>query len=96
MFTQPGCPYCAAWESEIGPIWPRTAEGRAYPLSRMDRRDPLPQGVTLARGVTITPTFVLLVDGEEAGRVEGYPGEEMFWIFLERMLRQADLPPLEG
>lgn len=89
MFTQPGCAWCAAWDREIGPIWPRSPEGRAAPLERRDRRDPLPDGVTLDRRVTLTPTFVLLRDGTEVARLEGYPGQDFFWYHAGRMIRNA-------
>ena len=29
MVEEPGCPWCARWTAEIGPIYPKTAEGRA-------------------------------------------------------------------
>jgi len=52
----------------------------------------LPADVTLLRAVTFTPTFVLLVDGIETQRIEGYPGEDFFWGLLGTMLDQADVP----
>ena len=33
-----------------------------------------------------TPTFILVADGREAGRIEGYPGEDFFWGLLAKML----------
>jgi hypothetical protein len=89
MFTQPGCAWCAAWDREIGPIWPRSPEGQAAPLERLDRRDPLPVGLTLDRRVMLTPTFVLLRDGTEVARLEGYPGQDFFWFHTGRMIRNA-------
>jgi len=40
--------------------------------------------------VVFTPTFVLMGDGVEVGRMEGYAGEDFFWGLLGRMLSQAD------
>jgi len=82
MAEQPGCVYCERWNRDIADIYPLTAEGRAAPLFRVQIREPLPDGVTLARGLTFTPTFVLLVDGVEVRRIEGYPGEDFFWGLL--------------
>ena len=51
--------------------------------------DPLPEGVTLARPARYTPTFVLLVDGREVGRIKGYPGEDFFYGLLQRLITRA-------
>ncbi len=89
MAEQVGCAYCEAWDTQIAPIYPKTAEGQAAPLRRADIRD-LPEGITLARPVAFTPTFVLVNDGMETGRIEGYPGEDFFWALLARLIE--DLP----
>jgi len=89
MFEQAGCVYCERWKAEVGDAYPLTAEGRAAPLWPMDIRDPVPAGVTLARRPVYTPTFVLLQDGAEIGRIEGYPGEDFFWGLLGQMLTGA-------
>ena len=96
MVERDGCSYCRQWNEEIGPAYPRTAEGRAAPLLRQDIMDPLPSGVTLTgRAPAFTPTFVLLSEGKEVGRLEGYAGDEFFWVLLERLLRDAGWSPSE-
>ena len=52
-------------------------------------RDPAPT-ITYAP-IRYTPTFVLIEDGKEIGRIEGYPGDEFFWVRLENLLER--LPP---
>lgn len=91
MFQQPGCVYCLRWDQDVSGEYPLTAEGRAAPLRRLELRDPLPEGISLARPVQFTPTFVLLVNGAEAGRIEGYPGEDFFWGLLQSLLVKAGL-----
>lgn len=86
MVDQPGCVYCERWEAEIGPIYPKTAEGRIAPLVHHEIRTALPDGVTLKSKPRLTPTFVLLQDGTEINRLEGYPGEDFFWGLLGMML----------
>lgn len=90
MFERDGCGYCRQWNEEIGPAYPATAEGKAAPLLRLDIRAPLPPGVTLTgRTPAFTPTFVLLSEGTEVGRIEGHAGDEFFWFLLERLLNDA-------
>lgn len=90
MLDQPACGYCAQWDAEVGVIYHKTAEGRRAPLLRAPIAGPLPQGVTLARRANYTPTFVVLLDGQEAGRIEGYPGEAFFYGMLNQIIDRID------
>ena len=92
MAEEPGCVWCARWNTEIGPIYEKTGEGAAAPLRRVDITMPIPEDIALARKVTFTPTFVLLIEGTEVQRLEGYPGEDFFWGLLGMMLDAADVP----
>ena len=90
MFEREGCGYCKQWNEQIAPAYPQTAEGAAAPLRRLDIKDPLPEGTTLTRRPpAFTPTFVLTDDGTEVGRMEGYAGDEFFWVLLDRLLAEA-------
>jgi thioredoxin-related protein len=88
MFEDAGCPYCRRWHAEIGPGYGKSAEGQRAPLRRIDIRAELPQGVQLSRRVTITPTFVLVDQGREIGRVAGYVGAEFFYEVLDEVMRR--------
>lgn len=87
MIEELGCPYCDLWKSQIGPIYPKTPEGRIAPLTMVMIHDPLEDGITLKSKPIYTPTFVLLNDGQEISRIEGYPGEDLFWWRVEMMLK---------
>jgi hypothetical protein len=89
MFEEPGCVWCRRWTEEVGGEYPVTPEGQVAPLRRVQLRDPLPQGITLVSQPRFTPTFVVLQDGTEIGRIEGYPGEDFFWGLLGRILERA-------
>ncbi len=96
MFEAEGCPYCEQWLEEIGPIYPKTAEGRRAPLLRTDIYDPVPEGITVEGELIYTPTFVLVNDGKEVARLVGYPGEDFFWGMLDRMLKELPEQNTEG
>lgn len=92
MFRRAGCPYCQTWDRVIGTVYPKSDLGRQFPLRVVDLdRDP-PLEAKLARTVRFTPTFVLVEDGREVGRIEGYPGEEFFWGLLEKLGRSQPSP----
>lgn len=87
MFSEQACPWCDAWSREIGPIYGKTPEGRRAPLRRVDIHDPRPADIAHVQGTRFTPTFVLLADGQEVGRIVGYPGQDFFWGLLDQLFR---------
>jgi hypothetical protein len=87
MFRRVGCPWCAAWDREIGPAYDRTEIGGRVPLRMVDIYDEHPP-IALKGRIIYTPTFVLVENGREVGRIEGYPGNEFFWGLLEALLQQ--------
>jgi hypothetical protein len=89
MIEEPGCVWCARWNAEVGGEYPITPEGRAAPLVRAQIRDGAPEGITLASRPRFTPTFIVVEDGTEIGRIEGYPGEDFFWGLLGRILERT-------
>jgi len=91
MAEAEGCMWCEKWAEQIGPIYPKTAEGKAAPLLLIDANAPVPDGLRLKRPIVYTPTFILAVDGQEIERIEGYPGEDFFWGLLAMMLDQAGI-----
>lgn len=88
MVEQPGCAYCAAWDDQIGPAYPNTREGQFAPLMRADLHMGPPNGVTYSRRVSFTPTFILVEDGQEIARMEGYVGEDFFWPVYRKLLEE--------
>jgi len=88
MVEERGCIYCLRWDKDVGRGYARTAEGRAAPLRRV-RRD---AGVLRALApVVYTPTFILVRDGREVGRITGYPGQLYFWDELSDMMAKAGI-----
>ena len=88
MVEEAGCMWCARWNEEISGIYPKTPEGMAAPLRRIDIRERRPDDIAFARPLSFTPTFVLVVDGTEVARIEGYPGEDFFWGLLGMQLKE--------
>ena len=93
VFGSRSCPYCLAWEREVGRTYARTAEAQQAPLRRLDINGRLPGDLAQLRDVDVTPTFVLADEGREVGRIVGYSGRQDFWAELHRLL--AKLHPKE-
>lgn len=93
MFGGRGCAWCARFDAEIAPVYPKTEEGRRAPLRRLDLEAGMPEGVVLAAPVRFTPTFVLVDEGREVGRIQGYPGQDFFWGLLGALLERLAAEP---
>lgn len=90
MFDSEDCPWCEEWEEEVGVIYERTEEGRRLPLRRIDFYVELPSDIKLNEPVRFTPTFVVVNDGREIGRINGYPGEANFWGLLGVLIKRLE------
>ena len=90
MFESAGCPYCARWNREIAPIYPKTDEGKRALLRRVDIAAPRPADLAGIANIVYTPTFVLIADGQEIGRIVGYRGDEIFWSLLSELFARLD------
>ena len=88
MLEQQYCAWCERWKKEIGPIYPNTAEAKIAPLRMVDIHHPLPDDLKgLAKG-RFTPTFVLVHEGKEIGRMRGYISEDFFWGLLDELIKK--------
>jgi len=85
MFEQAGCIYCQRWDREVGALYERTDEAKAMPLRRVDIQNQKASGIVLASPVRYTPTFVVVDNGREIGRITGYSNDNAFWGLLDAL-----------
>lgn len=90
MFEQTGCAWCEAFDREIAPIYPKTAEGQRAPLRRVNIDHALPSDLAFIEVERLAPLFVLIDKGQEIGRIRGYPGEDYFWGLLGMLIKKLD------
>jgi thiol-disulfide isomerase/thioredoxin len=87
-FFSPSCGYCKAFDEEVGKIYPQTDAGHIAPLRRVEvdpeSFQPLERGLSIDPGTV--PAFILVDDGQEVARLNGYSGDELFWMSMQRML----------
>lgn len=93
MVDSPDCIYCRRWERDVEQAYLASAEGRFAPLEKRDKRHPDLQGF---QGLRYTPTFLLLVDGQETGRITGYPGADFFWGEIGALLQRQGFKSEDG
>ena len=94
MVESSGCSWCELWEEEVGVVYNRTPQGTRVPIRRLNFRKK--KSLKTQLPVTYTPTFILLNDQKEVGRITGYPGESHFWALLDELLKKLPNPPTYG
>jgi len=85
MFESRSCVYCLRWERAVGAIYDKTDEAKTLPLRRIDINTQTARDVTLKSPVHYTPTFVVVDNGREIGRIEGFASDEQFWGLLNQL-----------
>ena len=93
MYESAGCPYCHLWHKEIGPSYPKSPQGLRAPLHVRQFHERTAADIVLREPISRTPTFVLVENGTEVGRITGYVGSEFFYVLLDDVL--AALPSAE-
>lgn len=86
MITSSNCPWCEAFEEEVGKSYSRTEESKILPLRRHDFYAKMPSDLVHITPAIMTPTFIILRNELEVGRIVGYPGAELFWWRLSEFL----------
>lgn len=82
--TSDHCPFCKAWEREVGKIYGSTPYARQARLRRVDIAEVDSALSELATDIFGTPTFLILENNMEVGRIEGYQSSDLFfWALSE-------------
>ena len=79
MFTSEDCPACQAWEREIGSVYKKSDYQVDFPLTRVNFSAGAPRWLVINEPLRGTPTFVIIENGQEIGRIKGFTDPEMFW-----------------
>ena len=88
MITSSHCPWCEAFEDDVGKGYDLTEEALVYPLRRHDFYKAMPDDLAHLTPATMTPTFIVMRNGAEVGRIIGYPGAELFWWQISEFTAQ--------
>jgi thioredoxin-related protein len=92
MFEREGCVWCQRWDRDVGSIYHKTAEAKLLPLRRINTESQAARDITLASPVRYTPTFVVVDNGREIGRITGYVSDDAFWGLLAALATRI-IPP---
>ena len=88
MITSEYCPYCQAWERDVGAVFNKSPYAAKLPLTRVEIGSKMPNNIVLIKPIIGTPTFLIIRNGEEIDRQRGYQDEEIFyWWLSEHMAK---------
>ena len=82
MVTSESCPYCQAWERDVGAVYDRSPYAAKLPLSRVKFGIEMSEDAAIKMPIVGTPTFLIIRNGQEIDRRRGYFDAEMFFWWL--------------
>jgi thioredoxin-related protein len=90
VFEVDGCIYCQDFRARVQPLYTASALGREAPLRyvNVSRSDETKMG--LSGAITIAPTVVLMLNGQEVDRIVGYTGPSDFLKLVAHMMGRGD------
>lgn len=71
-------------------MYHQSAQAQYAPLSIVGFGGPWPDGLVLGTRPAVTPTFIVLKDRQEVGRIEGYSDRHSFFSQLNTLINAAD------
>ena len=86
VFEAPGCHHCTAFREHLGARYAASTTADKAPLRYVDATQPEAANFPLNGEIRLLPTIVVMQDGHEVDRLEGYPLPEMFFSMIRSRL----------
>ncbi len=82
----PGCIYCNVFRRQLLPTYKSSKQAKRIPIRFVNLNDPALAEIGLTQPVDIVPTFVILEDNHEIGRIPGYMSRHDFFRAIDYIL----------
>lgn len=89
VMEAPGCIYCTIFRRDVLPAYEVSERGKEMPVRFVDVNDVEQSGIGLDAPIDILPTFVVIKDNHEVGRIPGYVGPENFYHSINYLLSSS-------
>lgn len=89
VMEAPGCIYCNIFRRDVLPSYEVSERGKEMPVRFIDVNDVDKSGIGLESPIDILPTFVVIKDNREVGRIPGYIGPEDFFHSINYLLSSS-------
>lgn len=80
------CIYCDVFRRQLLPAYQSSRQGRKAPVRFVDINDPALGEIGLTAPIGTVPTFVVLEDNREIGRIPGLMGHHDFFRAIDYIL----------
>lgn len=84
------CTYCQVFRRDVAPSYQASPRAQSVPLRYVDVGAPSVDKLALSSPLTVVPTVLILVDGREKGRIDGYAGPKIFFDLVREVLGPAE------
>jgi thioredoxin-related protein len=84
-----GCIFCEIFRSDVLPAYEASEQGKQMPVQFVDINDMDTTHLEFKGAVDIVPTFIVVKDRREVGRISGYVGPENFFHSINYLLASA-------
>jgi thioredoxin-related protein len=84
-----GCIYCNIFRRDVLPSYEVSERGKDLPVRFIDVNDVKTTRIELQSPIDILPTFVIVKDNREIGRIPGYIGPEDFYHAINYLLSSS-------
>ncbi len=82
------CVFCKAWERDVERLYGDTEYAKRAPLFKIDISLFSKHFTDVTPKVSGTPTFILMNENDEVGRIVGYKNRDMFFWALSEYISQ--------
>ena len=89
VLEAPGCTFCTVFRRDVLPSYQSSEQARSVPVRFLDVNDSAVEQLGLDGPINIVPTFVVLKNNKEIGRIPGYVGPENFYHSINYLLSTA-------
>lgn len=84
-----GCTYCELFRRDVLPAYQVSERAKDMPIRFLDINDATPETLGLESDIDIVPTFIVLKNHKEVGRIPGYMGPEFFFHSINHLVSSA-------
>lgn len=86
VMEAPGCDYCTLFRRDVLPSYAASERAKDVPIRFVDINDESASALGLDSPIDVVPTFVVLRNNHEIGRIPGYVGPEFFFHTINHLL----------
>lgn len=90
VFEHADCQFCRVFRNDVLPRYRENGQAARAPVRFVSIEHTDTRGLNLHAGIHMVPTFVLMQDGQEVGRIVGYWAPENFFKMISNILAKTE------